>query len=178
MKRKTFLFVYGTLMRDSKSELGRPQRRRLAAESRYIAPASVEGWLYDLGTYPALNLVSKKEIVQQARTNVVTGEVIQLLVPRVSLPWLDLYEGIQEPDDTNGGLYVRTTAQVRLNNGKECSAKEITAKEVTAKEVTAKEVTAWLYASNDATRRGRLLPQGRWQHRFDRPLREINTARH
>lgn len=77
-----FLFVYGTLQTRSPH----PASVRLREEVRPAGPATVGGRLYNLGPYPALVPCEPGEAV-------VYGELLELLAPAASLPWLDAYEG-------------------------------------------------------------------------------------
>ncbi len=137
MRAKTFLFVYGTLMRGCKSELGRQQRKRLSMESIYVGPACVEGRLYDLGGYPGLKL--NLEISTEAEPgsdvsrrawkvggNIVGGELVRLLNERISFPWLDAYEGVylgaNDSGSDNRGGYSREIAEVQLDIGQRVKA--------------------------------------------------------
>ena len=73
------LFVYGTLRRGA----AREPARRLANEARHLGLAEITGELLLLGRYPGL--VDGKHRV--------TGDLFELANPRISLPWLDEYEG-------------------------------------------------------------------------------------
>jgi gamma-glutamylcyclotransferase (GGCT)/AIG2-like uncharacterized protein YtfP len=76
------LFVYGTLMRETRH----PMANRLLSQSRYIGPAAIRAKLYNLGSYPGA-VPSDKD------RDTVRGDVIRLLRPAASFAWLDDYEG-------------------------------------------------------------------------------------
>ena len=169
MPLKAHLFVYGTLMRQCRSQLGRLQRRRLATESRYIGRATVRGRLYDLGNFPALsldaqasdtntqnsqpersnagdsirqNINNDKNFKWNQQANMITGEVIQLLKEQVTLTWLDVYEGCHLQAKTNNSIYRRTTTIAHLETGN--------------------KATVWLYVLNTPKPPGQLLHRGHW----------------
>jgi gamma-glutamylcyclotransferase (GGCT)/AIG2-like uncharacterized protein YtfP len=105
-----YLFVYGTLMSEAAGTLGRAERDRLARESRKLGPAAVAGArLYDLGRYPGLVETGDPD-------DIVHGEVIELIDPRLTFPWLDAYEGIV-PGDHDQSEYARLERPIRLANG-------------------------------------------------------------
>ena len=81
------LFVYGTLMSTATGALGRDMRLRLRREARLLGAATMPGRLYDLGRYPGL-------VAATETADVVHGEVLALVDPAATLPWLDDYEGV------------------------------------------------------------------------------------
>jgi gamma-glutamylcyclotransferase (GGCT)/AIG2-like uncharacterized protein YtfP len=95
------LFVYGTLRPDAGGTMGARERSRLAAEARYLGPASTDGVLLDLGAYPGLT----------DGCGLVHGGLYTLACPDVTLAWLDAYE------DIDGGEYVRRERTVMIAGG-------------------------------------------------------------
>ena len=65
-----FLFVYGTLMGSAASGYGRDMRERLHRESRSYGAATMQGRLYDLGSYPAVNRLKLLSEIRSATLNV------------------------------------------------------------------------------------------------------------
>lgn len=130
----TNLFVYGTLMPGALGELGALERARLADEARLLGAAQMQGRLYDFGDYPGV-------IESADSSSVVHGEVLSLLDPAATWPWLDAYEGIapRDPDPE----YARRICPISLVDGV--------------------STTAWVYLYRWPTRRGRLVTSGRWQ---------------
>ena len=112
-----FLFVYGTLMSGLSCAMGREQRERLGREARSFGAGSVQGRLYDLGSYPGL--VESDDPGER-----VMGEVLRLNAPSRTLAELDAYEGVgagdgkhAEPDE-----YERVPMPARLAGGTLVSA--------------------------------------------------------
>lgn len=91
--RDDLLFVYGTLRRGS----DHANAARLARESVWLGQASVAGRLIALGWYPALI---------PGGAGGVTGDVVRLIDPASSWPWLDIFEGCG-PDDAEPHEYRR-----------------------------------------------------------------------
>lgn len=81
------IFTYGSLMSTADCDVGRSERRQLAAAAVLVGPASIAGLLFDVGPYPAAVLTSTgRERIE--------GEVWRL--PRHRkwlLDLLDRYEG-------------------------------------------------------------------------------------
>lgn len=100
------LFVYGTLMRTSRT----PFARRLAMESRFIGRATVSGKLYSLGRYPGL-------VEDPRQKSQVHGEVVRLKNAR-SFAWLDDYEGCG-PNWPEPQEYERKVLSIRLRDDSE-----------------------------------------------------------
>src|SRR5262245_46244929 len=98
------LFVYGSLI----SSANRPMGGRLRRESRLVGPATILGRLYRISWYPAL-------VETEDQTERVHGEVYALNSPRITLAWLDAYEGISSgrPD---GDDYARLERRVTLGS--------------------------------------------------------------
>ncbi|MEM9030268.1 MAG: gamma-glutamylcyclotransferase family protein [Pseudomonadota bacterium] len=108
-----YLFVYGTLMRKSRSLLGRDQRRRLMREATFIGPAQTYGTMYDLGAYPGV-------VVDHEMSRRVSGELLRLRSPAATLQWLDVYEGIA-PGDLDPD-YRRAIRPVTYGTTRACEA--------------------------------------------------------
>lgn len=86
MTLPVFIFVYGSLRRDS----GHTMSRWLAERAEWQACAWVPGRLYRVSDYPAL----------AAGDGRVQGDLYRLQRPGETLSMLDAYEGIQgRPDD-------------------------------------------------------------------------------
>jgi gamma-glutamylcyclotransferase (GGCT)/AIG2-like uncharacterized protein YtfP len=77
-----YLFVYGTLRRDS----AHPMARFLEQHGRFVALAKTPGRLYDLGAYPGM-------LRAGAETDWVHGDLYELTNPEWALAELDKYEG-------------------------------------------------------------------------------------
>ncbi len=101
----TYLFVYGTLRRETNSEMF----KLLAKHADFVSNASYQGKLYKIDNYPGV-------IPSPNPTDIVKGEVYQLHDPNLILPQLDQYEecgpGFAEPTE-----YMRELWEVRLENG-------------------------------------------------------------
>lgn len=129
------LFVYGTLRQSAAGSLGKPQRERLARESRNLGAATMPGArLYDLGRYPGL-------VESGAASDIVHGEVVALTNPARTLLWLDAYEGVIA-GDPEGSEYARLERAVMLQRGSELSA--------------------WVYVLIKDVARHRAIATGRW----------------
>jgi gamma-glutamylcyclotransferase (GGCT)/AIG2-like uncharacterized protein YtfP len=95
------LFVYGTLMRGSRS----PYAKLLRVRAQFVSEASARGYLYHLGRFPGA--------VFDARSPAwVHGEVFQLHTPSL-LNALDAYEGCR-PGDQKPQLFRREIIAVQL----------------------------------------------------------------
>lgn len=114
MTNGAYLFAYGTLMSEATDPMGREQRLRLRAESTWIGPGRTPGHLFDLGHYPGL-----AESCGDGAT--VQGEVVRLHDAAASMAWLDLYEGIEDPDSA-GNEYRRVERPVTLTGGGQLDA--------------------------------------------------------
>ena len=82
----------------------RRRRTGLDDKSRFVGRGSIQGDLFDLGSYPAA--------VPSAEGRV-WGEVCEMKAPAVILATLDEVEGYRPGDP--GSLYVRREAAVRLD---------------------------------------------------------------
>ncbi len=112
MSKKTtpYLFVYGTLMSQSKH----PMAVRLRQCAKLIGPATIAGRLYDLGEYPGATLSANMR-------DKIHGEVFRLTAPSQILPILDRYEGAT-PHHPQPYLYSREITEARLANGQRLPA--------------------------------------------------------
>ncbi len=129
------LFVYGTLMSHAIGTMGKAQRDRLQREGRSLGAATMRGAnLYDLGRYPGL-------IESDDPGHVVHGKLIALADPRVTLRWLDDYEGVVRGDHDQNE-YARLERQVLLAD--------------------ASELPAWVYVFLCDVERHRLIAGSRW----------------
>jgi gamma-glutamylcyclotransferase (GGCT)/AIG2-like uncharacterized protein YtfP len=106
-----YLFVYGTLLRDSVP----PAIAGLCRRLRRLGDATIAGALYDLGNYPALSLNCHKD-----SSDTIKGELVCVFSPADWLR-LDTYEGCDnaQPDRS---LYrrIRTTATLARGEKVEC----------------------------------------------------------
>lgn len=128
-----FLFVYGTLMSRAATDYGRDMRERLHRETRNFGPATIQGRLYDLGSYPGVT-------TSDDPGEVVHGEVLRLADAQAVFIWLDAYEGIVAGRADNE--YARVLAPARLHGGT--------------------LVSAHVYRYLGDPGRVRWLPDGRW----------------
>ena len=139
------LFVYGTLRPDAISAMGRAMRRRLAAQSDVLGPATLAGRLVNLGRYPGMiDEVPPACPGQHSVGHRVVGDVLTLSDPGATWLWLDAYEGVNA-DDPEGSLYERAVRHVRLT--------------------TDHEVPAWVYLLRTPPRRARVIASGDWLNR-------------
>ena len=98
------LFVYGTLMRASRS----PYAQLLKARARFVGEAWTPGRLYHLGGYPGA-------VFCDGGASKVHGELF-LLPNEALLAALDAYEGCGG-QGTKPGLFYRDVVEVRLARG-------------------------------------------------------------
>lgn len=107
MEMKDYLFVYGTLSpKHAPSEI-RHSVRRLHP----ISSATVKGYLYDLGEYPAA-------ILDASTRRKITGQVFELPADPSVLRSLDAYEGYK-PKNVKESLFIRRRTTVVLDDGQE-----------------------------------------------------------
>lgn len=104
------IFTYGSLMSTAVADVGREERRLLAASARLLGPASISGLLFDVGPYPAAVLTSTgRERIH--------GEVWRLPARRRwMLDLLDRYEGCA-PGSPVPHAYVRRRVHVATGDG-------------------------------------------------------------
>ena len=130
-----YLFVYGTLLRSAAGAPGENERRRLQSAARFVAAATLQGRLYDLGNYPGLTL-------SQDPAELVHGELLCLFDPGASFAWLDAYEGLTPQ--------TLATAEYRRI-------------EVPVKPQTGRERAAWVYVYNGHGQKARRIEDGCWR---------------
>jgi gamma-glutamylcyclotransferase (GGCT)/AIG2-like uncharacterized protein YtfP len=107
---REYLFVYGTLRRDSKSEL----YHLLARYGDFVGDATYQGKLYMVDYYPGV-------VPSDDARDVVHGEAYRLTCSDIVLARLDEYEECSSgfPDPTE---YVRRNEKVKLNTGEVIAA--------------------------------------------------------
>lgn len=104
------LFVYGTLRRDTDSEM----YRLLAKYAEFVSDGTYQGRLYKIDYYPGV-------VPSDNPDERVMGEIFALREPETVLTKLDQYEecGSGFPDPTE---YVRRSETILLKDGTECRA--------------------------------------------------------
>jgi len=100
-----FVFFYGTLM----AGFDRRRRASLDAKLTYLGRGSIQGWLFDLGLYPAAIPASDGRV---------WGEVYEVADSAAVLVVLDEIEGFRS-DDPDRSLYVRSSVPVTMPDGTE-----------------------------------------------------------
>jgi gamma-glutamylcyclotransferase (GGCT)/AIG2-like uncharacterized protein YtfP len=105
-----YLFVYGTLRRDSNSEM----YDLLARYGQFVGDATYRGKLYMVDYYPGL-------VPSDNPRDVVYGEVYKLSCPDIVLSRLDDYEECG-PTFSKPTEYVRRKHDVKLRSGDVVSA--------------------------------------------------------
>jgi len=100
-----FVFFYGTLM----AGFDRRRRASLDAKLTYLGRGSIQGWLFDLGLYPAAIPASDGRV---------WGEVYEVADSAAVLAVLDEIEGFRS-DDSDRSLYVRSSVPVTMPDGTE-----------------------------------------------------------
>jgi len=100
-----FVFFYGTLM----AGFDRRRRASLDAKLTYLGRGSIQGWLFDLGLYPAAIPASDGRV---------WGEVYEVADSAAVLAVLDEIEGFRS-DDPDRSLYVRSSVPVTMSDGTE-----------------------------------------------------------
>lgn len=123
-----YLFVYGTL----RPGFDNPYARRLAGDAGYVAPATMQGRLYDVGRYPAV-------VRSEHPDDCVVGDLYHLPPSSGLLAWLDDYEGCG-PRFARPHEYGREALTVCLPDGT--------------------GVIAWVYLFKRNVRRLRPIPSG------------------
>ncbi len=104
------LFVYGTLRRDTESEM----YRLLARYADFVSRGTYQGRLYMIDYYPGV-------VPSDDPAEKVAGEVYRLRNSQIVLPKLDQYEecGAGFPRPTE---YVRKRQEIELLDGAQCRA--------------------------------------------------------
>ena len=120
-------------MSTASGAMGEHHRSRLHSEAQRIGNGTVDGRLYDLGSYPGL-------VIGERQGGLVHGEVLRLQRPAVTLGWLDDYEcvtgrGKRDP-------YVRRLLPVTVDGGQ--------------------TITAWAYVYQRPVPLWRQIEAGRW----------------
>ena len=128
MPPEELLFVYGTLRRG----YGHPLHQEILNHARPLGLARYQGYLYDLGPYPAATPAP-------AGLGGVMGEVYALENPGPLLNTLDVYEGCMDPNG-QPGEYRPERVPVTLETGN--------------------TVLAWIYLYNSAPPEARRIPGG------------------
>lgn len=108
----SYLFVYGTLRRRSKSKM----HRLLERNASFVGEGSVPGKLYSLGHYPAL-------VPTQTTRSTVKGDIYKIGAGKLDLllAMLDEYEGCSD-DDAEPHEYRRAKLEVSIDRGDTVSA--------------------------------------------------------
>lgn len=128
-----YLFVYGTLL----PGLAPPAITGVVDTLRVVGPANVPGRLYDLGEYPGCVLDAECE-------SLIHGVLLELSDLAV-LERLDWYEGYAAHDESGESLFVRTTCDAALADGR--------------------VVHAWVYVYGRDLGGARLIVGGRYDRR-------------
>jgi gamma-glutamylcyclotransferase (GGCT)/AIG2-like uncharacterized protein YtfP len=105
-----YIFVYGTLRRDTNSEM----HHLLAKNAEFVSDATYRGKLYQIDYYPGA-------VPSDDPNDVVEGEVYLLHQADVVLPLLDRYEECV-PDFPEPNEYSRRKQTVLLKNGRTVTA--------------------------------------------------------
>ena len=94
------LVVYGTLLK----EVGHPCHSILAEFSEFVAQATFQGILYDLGEYPGA-------LIRPDRSEIIHGALYRLTDPQRALIKLDAYES-HYPHNPSASLFRREAVEV------------------------------------------------------------------
>ncbi|MBI1760356.1 MAG: gamma-glutamylcyclotransferase [Acidobacteria bacterium] len=132
-----YLFVYGSLRSGFTPTEVQPSLNGITL----ISPATVRGWLYDLGEYSGVQLAEDGGLV--------VGELLEMSDAPTQLRVLDSYEGIDE-HDLSQCLFVRTKCRTALPDGQ--------------------SVEAWIYVYNQSLTNARLIESGDYAEVARRPL--------
>jgi Uncharacterized conserved protein len=100
-----YIFVYGTLRRDTHSEMA----GLLASHAEFVDDAIYQGKLFKIDYYPGA-------VPSDDPNDKVQGEVYRFHQPDIALPLLDLYEEFG-PEFPEPNEYVRRKQAVLLKNG-------------------------------------------------------------
>lgn len=127
------LFVYGLLL----PELAPPKLAEVIDALEPVGRGQVSGRLYDLGPYPGA-------IVESESGSSISGMVFRLPPTTSVLALFDRFEGVH-PTSPADGLYVRRTAEARLEDGQ--------------------ELEVWIYQYNQDVSEAEYLPDGDYRNR-------------
>ena len=108
------LFVYGTLVSNATSRMGRVERRRLRQQTSSSQVARVKGRLIVLGDYPGLISANATTLPS---SYFVYGELLVLKSPSDTLAWLDAYEGLGMRKTEERAEFIRTRINVLSDTG-------------------------------------------------------------
>jgi gamma-glutamylcyclotransferase (GGCT)/AIG2-like uncharacterized protein YtfP len=123
------LFIYGTLLDGHQP----PDMQALCRRLRRIAPATVQGFPYDLGPYPAVTI--------GGTSSHILGELVEIDCDET---WdaLDRYEGCPRQGEGDG-LYSRVRTTATLESGE--------------------SVDCWIYVYNRDLSRAKVIESGCWR---------------
>ncbi len=110
MSNQDYLFVYGTLRRGFSHRMANV----LAQDAEFVGLGTVQGRLYDLGSYPGVTLSLRT-------TDNVLGDVYKLRSRNQTLARLDRYEGY-DPARPTRSLYVRKSVPISMTDGRSIQA--------------------------------------------------------
>jgi gamma-glutamylcyclotransferase (GGCT)/AIG2-like uncharacterized protein YtfP len=110
MNPSEYIFVYGTLRRDSNSEM----HRLLATYAEFVSDATYHGKLYQIDYYPGA-------VPSDNPDDVVQGEVYLFHQANIVLPLLDRYEECG-PEFSEPNEYSRQKQSVLLRDGRTVTA--------------------------------------------------------
>lgn len=99
------LFIYGTLLSESKM----PMAEYVAKHTSFIQVGTMQGKLYDLGTYPGA-------VYDPEEPNVIKGRIVCLHDPETAFPLLDRYEAcdLQSPKPYE---FIRVEVPIETKSG-------------------------------------------------------------
>jgi gamma-glutamylcyclotransferase (GGCT)/AIG2-like uncharacterized protein YtfP len=128
-----YLFAYGTLLSDHPSS----EVASAIAQLKHIGPATIRGYLFDLGEYPGA-------VIDPTATTLVHGEVYELPNDEQFLAKLDAYEEY-DPSSPSDSLFVREKCIARGSDDRifEC----------------------WAYRYNREIKRAQMITSGQYQER-------------
>jgi len=135
VKSSQYLFCYGTLLRDTAPQSMASLCRRLPR----LAAASVNGCLYDLGSYPGLILAT--DDIADEHEGTARGEIV---VVQCASDWLrlDAYEGVDHARPARS-LYNRVRTMATTDGGE--------------------SVECWVYVYNRALKQAAKIDSGCWR---------------
>ncbi|HZX14115.1 MAG TPA: gamma-glutamylcyclotransferase family protein [Thermodesulfobacteriota bacterium] len=109
-RNKDYIFVYGTLRKDSKNQM----YHILARYADFVGVGTFMGKLYNIGEYPGT-------VPSDNPDDVVRGEVYALRDPNRVLKVLDDYEGCGQ-DDPSPTEFRRQKVNISLESGRNINA--------------------------------------------------------